>query len=49
MKIEELTLRDLFAAAALIGILASGEYREHPDRDAYAAADEMMKRREKKP
>lgn len=43
----EITLRDLFAAFALAGILASdAEYEDLPANTAYAFADDMLKARD---
>ena len=54
--VKDLTLRDLFAAVALHGIVArmTDEERSHTDwsfeaGDAYDAADAMLKRREEEP
>jgi hypothetical protein len=46
-----MTIRDVFAAAALQGILANGggSWDEHDAKHAYLCADAMLKAREVKP
>lgn len=50
LKLEgnEMTLRDYFAAKAMQGMLAAGEYCPTPDlaRYAYQVADAMLQARE---
>jgi hypothetical protein len=46
--VDRMTLRDYFAAQALVGILSSNtaSYTDWNIKRAYAHADEMLKRRE---
>jgi len=43
-SIQEITLRDYFAAAALTGLLANGD-RKTAVENAYAMADKMIEER----
>jgi hypothetical protein len=45
-SIQEITLRDYFAAAALTGLLANGD-RKTAVENAYAMADKMLEERER--
>lgn len=50
-KLEEMTMRDLFAMFAVQGMLSDPNTRQSWAffaRDAYELADEMLKRREEK-
>jgi len=44
--IDQITLRDYFAAAALTGLLANGD-RKSAVENAYAMADKMLEERER--
>jgi hypothetical protein len=44
--IDNITLRDFFAAAALTGLLADGD-RKSAVENAYAMADKMLEERER--
>jgi hypothetical protein len=44
--IDQITLRDFFAAAALTGLLADGD-RKSAVENAYAMADKMLEERER--
>lgn len=46
--IDQITLRDFFAAAALTGLLASCD-RKTAVENAYVMADKMLKERERDP
>jgi len=43
--IDQITLRDFFAAAALTGLLANGD-RKSAVENAYAMADKMLEERD---
>jgi hypothetical protein len=47
-SIQEITLRDYFAAAALTGLLANGD-RKSAVENAYAMADKMLLERDDDP
>jgi len=44
--IDQITLRDYFAAAALTGLLANGD-RKSAVENAYAMADKMLEERQR--
>jgi hypothetical protein len=46
--IDQITLRDFFAAAALTGLLANGD-RKSAVENAYAMADKMLLERDNDP
>jgi hypothetical protein len=46
--IDQITLRDYFAAAALTGLLANGD-RKSAVENAYAMADKMLEERDDDP
>ena len=46
--IDQITLRDFFAAAALTGLLANGD-RKSAVENAYAMADKMLEERDDDP
>lgn len=46
--IDQITLRDYFAAAALTGLLANGD-RKSAVENAYAMADKMLEERDNDP
>lgn len=46
--IQDITLRDYFAAAALTGLLANGD-RKTAVKNAYLIADDMIKERQNDP
>ena len=46
--IDQITLRDFFAAAALTGLLANGD-RKSAVENAYAMADKMLEERDNDP
>jgi recombinational DNA repair protein (RecF pathway) len=46
--IDQITLRDFFAAAALTGLLSDGD-RKTAVQNAYAIADKMIEERQRDP